>query len=495
MARPKNVLFIIADQFRADCIGATGNALIKTPNLDRLAAAGVAFTNCFVQTCPCGPSRACIFTSRYLCSTRSVDNMTPLMDAQDNLAMQLRIAGHRPYLSGYNDYAIDPRTLPEGHPSTRGLNYNNILPGFDLRLEHEYISPSYLNLLRERGYPEDLLSKDGIYSHRIPPQGAGEHLQCHYPAVYKAEDSEIQFQTEDAVRFVRQRREHGWVLSLNYLKPHPPLICAEPFHAMYDPETMPRANRTQAELDDPHPYFQFMHRNPRLERDRHLREYRACYYGMISELDTALGRLFDTLVETGEWDNTLIIFTSDHGEYLGDHWLTDKAHFYDETMRVPLIIRDPSAEADATRGQVFDTFVESIDIAPTILEFMDIAPPARFMGRSVLSVVRGTTPPVHRHEIHFEFDYRNRIDRQDAPDPDRCLLWVIRDASFKYVQFADESMPSLLFNLSADPQEQHNVAEDPRYAPDVVRYSQRMLRWRMKYEDQRMEHWAAQYRK
>jgi arylsulfatase A-like enzyme len=495
MNSPRNVLFIIADQFRADCLAYTGNPIIKTPNLDRLAASGVAFRNAFVQTAPCGPSRSCIFTSRYLCSTRSVDNMTPLVDADDNLAMCLRVAGYEPAISGYNDYAYDPRTLPEGHPYTQSLNYNNFLPGFDVRLEHEYDSPEYYEYLRAKGYPESYLNREQLYSHDVPVSGLGAHTLVHFPARYKADDSESQFQTSNAIDFIRERRGQGWILSLNYLKPHPPLICPAPYHEMYDPSRMPKANRRPEELHTNHPYWQIMHRNPRLQDDLHLREYRACYYGMISEIDACIGRLIDTLHETKEWNNTLIVFTSDHGEYLGDHWLTDKAHFYDETMRVPYIVRDPSPEANATRGKIFDAFVESIDTAPTILEFMGIPIPDRFMGRSVLGIVRNERNTAHRTEIHFEFDFRNRCDRAEVADMDQCILWVLRDEEFKYVQFAAGNMPSILYDLKHDPHEQHNVANIPEFAPKVCEYAQRMLRWRMKHEDQRMEHWASQYRR
>ena len=112
MSKPVNVLFILADQWRADCLGAVGNPVIQTPNLDALAAEGTLFRQCFVQTAPCGPSRMCMYTSRYLCSHRTVNNKVPLVDAQENIAMALRGAGYRPGLIGYNDYAVDPRILP-----------------------------------------------------------------------------------------------------------------------------------------------------------------------------------------------------------------------------------------------------------------------------------------------------------------------------------------------------------------------------------------------
>ncbi len=489
---PKNVLFIIADQFRADCLGAAGNPLIKTPNLDALAAAGVLFSHAFIQTTPCGPSRMSIFNSRYLCSTRAVENMTPLPDADDNLAAALRHGGYAPALIGYNDYAIDPRILPAGDPRTVSLSYDNVLPGFDWVLNHTYDSSEYFDWLRKKGYPEELLSHKAIHAPAVPPQGPGDHLPLHYPARYRVEHSECRFLTEVATDWIRARPETGnWFLSLNYIKPHPPRICAAPYHQMYDPAKMPAANRRAEELTDPQVSKRFMHHHPKLVSERDLRETQACYYGMISELDESLGLLFAELKRTGRWDDTLIIFSSDHGEYLGDHYLLDKMYFYDETMRVPMIVRDPSNSADATRGKQFNGFVESIDVAPTILQHLGIPAPERFQGRSLLPALRGEANAL-KTEIFYEDDFRS--NRVPGIDPERSLLWVIRDHRFKYVQFADESMPSFLFDLKSDAGEQVNLAARPEHAATVADFCQRLLRWRMKHEDHRMERWASQYR-
>lgn len=486
--RPLNALFIIADQFRPDCLGIAGNPVIQTPHLDALAREGTLFKKCFVQTAPCGPSRMCIFTSRYLCSTRALDNQTPLVDAEENLAMALREGRYAPGIIGYNDYAVDPRILPPEDPRTREINYDNFLPGFDLALRHEYDSPEYFEMLRQKGYPEALLNHEAIHSPNVPAEGPGDHLPLRYPAHYRAEDSEGRFVTQAAIDYLRDRRDTGWVLSLNYLKPHPPRICAAPYNDMYNPADLPAPNRRPEELGSTHPYLSRVHREPKLVPERDLRETQANYYGMITELDACLGLLFRALKDSGQWDRTLILFSSDHGEYLGDHYLTGKGQFYDETMRVPLIIRDPSPEADATRGRQLDRFVESIDLAPTILEFLGLPVPDRFQGQSVLGQVRGGAPS--KFEIFYEKDFRSEMKGVPGQDPDRCLLWVVRDDAYKLVQFADEAMAPFLFDLRHDPGEQRNLAEDRAHLSVLLDYSQRLLRWRMRNEDQRMEHWA-----
>jgi arylsulfatase A-like enzyme len=493
MPDERNILFIIADQFRWDCVGAAGNPVLRTPNLDALAAEGALFRKCFCQTAPCGPSRMSIFTSRYLCSTRTVNNMTPLVDAEDNLAWYVKNGGYATAMFGYNDYAVDPRILPDGDPRKSSLRYDNAFPGFDHVYQHEYHSPAYFEILRGKGYPEELCGPSICTTCNVPPEGPGNHLPLRFPAHYRAEDSECQFLTTQACNWICEA-DSGWFANVNFIKPHPPRICPAPYHDMYDPADMPPANRNEEELRNLHPYFEKLRQEPALHDERDLRETRACYYGMISEIDACIGRLITTLQETGKWENTLIIFTSDHGEYLGDHYFMDKAHFYDETMRVPFIIRDPSPEADTTRGHCVDHFVESIDSAPAILEYLGQLIPVRFQGRSVLGELRGAGERAPRQDIHFEYDFRARFRHDPTIDPDECILWVLRDDRYKYVQFGLESMPPLLYDLEKDPGESHNLAAESFAAPVVATFAQRMLRWRMKLEDQRMEHWAAQYR-
>jgi arylsulfatase A-like enzyme len=489
----RNVLLIVADQFRWDCLGAAGNPVIQTPHLDGLAREGVLFRNCFVQTCPCGPSRMCLMTGRYLCATRAVDNYTPLADAEDNLGVFLKRAGYRCAAFGYHDYSVDPRTLRENDPRLDRLSFSNFLPGFDDTYLHEYHSPEYFAMLRERGYPEEWCGPRICTEYNVPESGPGEHLPLRYPAYYRAEDSECRFLTGKVIDYLRENSDGGWFVNVNYIKPHPPRICPAPYHGMYDPASMPAPNRRPDELKSVHPYLRVERQIPELREELEWREMRACYYGMISEIDACIGILLEETRRLGRWKDTLIIFTSDHGEYLGDHYFLDKAHFYDETMRVPLIIRDPTTSASATRGGSVATLAESVDLTPTILAFLDVPITDRVQGASLLGVVRGDSTG-SKGRVHFESDFRNRWDWSEVLGPDECLLWVVRGSRYKYVQFAHESLTPLLFDFQTDPGEHVNLAERAEYAGVVTRYCQHLLRWRMKHEDQRMEHWASNLR-
>ena len=494
---PKNVLFILSDEFRADCLAAVGNPVIQTPNLDALAREGALFRNCFVQTSPCGPSRMSIYTGRYLCSTGCLDNMTPLAEAEDNLAMHLRGYGFSPAIMGYNDYAIDPRTLPDGHPHKTGLSYEYFLPGFDVVLDHERGSDAWFADLRAKGYPEGLLDSEAIHQPKLPPEGPGNHLPICYPAHYRAEDSDTQFLTTKAIEYIRGQGDRDWFLSLNFLKPHGPYLCPEPYHAMYDPADVPPATRRPEELDSPHPYLARFKLNGigQLANKRECSELRAIYYGMISELDASLGRLFEALKTMGLWENTLIIFSADHGSHMGDHYLTGKAHFFDSAMHVAYILRDPSPEADPTRGRILEGFIEAVDTAPTICEYVGVPAHERFQGRSVLGMVRARPNAMSKERIFYEFYYYNSLkDKPKDAAPEECRLWVVRDNKYKYVQFGEESMPPLLFDLKTDPGEFTDLAGRPDYDATVAAYCQQLIRWRIRNEDTRMEGWARQYR-
>jgi arylsulfatase A-like enzyme len=195
------------------------------------------------------------------------------------------------------------------------------------------------------------------------------------------------------------------------------------------------------------------------------------------------------LETAGLKEDTAIIFTSDHGEYLGDHYQVGKRLFFDQTMRIPYIVYDPSPEADASRGKILDNFVESIDSPATILDLLGKSVPYRYQGHSLKNILYGKDTD-WRTEIYFEADYRSTAPHSEAgtTDPTK-LLWVVRDHSYKYIQFADPEMPPLLYDLRADPGEMNNIAENDSSVAVLFKYAQKLLCWRMQNEDQGMQVW------
>ena len=225
-----------------------------------------------------------------------------------------------------------------------------------------------------------------------------------------------------------------------------------------------------------------------------VRQMRATYYGLMTEVDDQLGRVFDFLKETGQWDNTLIVFTSDHGEQLGDHHLLGKIGYFDQSYHIPMIVMDPGAAADATRGTVVQSFTETIDTMPTVLDWLGLPTPRTCDGESLLPLVHDAVPPPSwRSEVHYEYDFRDifysRPESALGLAMDECSLAVIQDEHYKYVHFA--ALPPLFFDLVKDPGQLHNVAEAADYAPLVLRYAQKMLDWRLRHAERTLTGYAA----
>ena len=217
-----------------------------------------------------------------------------------------------------------------------------------------------------------------------------------------------------------------------------------------------------------------------------LARMKSSYYGLMSEVDDCIGDLLNTIHDIGQWNKTLVIFTSDHGEQMGDHWLMSKCGYFDATYHVPLIIRDPNPLSDLTRGTTVSDFTENIDIMPTMLNWLGIRPPSQCDGTSLLPRMRSTGSPANRRDaVHWEYDFRNILDpsleHRLNITQHQCTLGVIRDARFKYVHFT--ALPPLFFDLEKDPGEFNNVADNPDYRHLVLYYAQKMLSWRMNHEE------------
>ncbi len=221
---------------------------------------------------------------------------------------------------------------------------------------------------------------------------------------------------------------------------------------------------------------------------------KAVYYGLMSRVDAEMGRLWAFLRETGLWDNTLIIFTSDHGEELGDHWLVNKGGYFDGSFRIPLIVRDP--RPGAARGRIVERFTEHVDILPTMMEAIGapIPAPVRWHEPRALHRLRLEPAPSRawREEAHWEYDFRNVGDESAEKalglTQHQCLINVVRGQRYKYVHFT--KLAPLFFDLEADPGELRNLAGDPAYAPLMLEYAQKLLSWRMNHDEQTLTHLA-----
>lgn len=461
-----NVLFITLDQFRGDSLSCAAHPLVRTPNLDELADSGVRLARHYSQTSPCAPGRASLYTGMYQMNHRVVGNGTPLDARFDNLALVARRAGYRPALFGYTDSAVDPRTVSSAE-DPRLASYEGVLPGFDpvLLLVHDYAP--WRAWLESIGHTP----------------GANAHEALATESARPAEVSVSSFVTDHVLEWI-DRQDEPWFAHVSYLRPHPPYDAAGEFSQWYDPADVP-APITPA--DTRHALHDQLMAHPQLRAPGgdDLRRLRAAYYGMISEVDHQLGRVWQHLHATGAWDDTLIIVTADHGEQLGDHGYIQKAGFFEESHHILGIVRDPSRPTG--HGRIVDAFTENVDLLPTMCDVLGVDVPLQCDGLPLTPFLDGGAPPWWRDAAHWEFDWRGAF-LDTGPPPawpwDRRLevqhLAVRRDEHTAYVQFGNGD--SLTFDLTADPTWRTLVDEraDPGRILDAARA---MLVWRSNHAD------------
>jgi arylsulfatase A-like enzyme len=487
MGKIRNVLFIMCDQMRADHMSCAGHPHLQTPALDALARRGVLFPNAFVQSAVCGPSRMSYYTGRYMFSHGATWNRVPLSVREKTIGDYLRPTGMTAALAGKTHVLPDAEGLErfgiEGGSALSALLQTGGFVELDRYDGHHPpgTESGYPAFLRTHGYRSDDPWSDFVISADGPdgPVSGWNMRNVRLPARVAEPHSETAYMTDQAIGFVEAQGERPWFLHLSYVKPHWPYMAPAPYHAMYGPQHCLPLNRTEAELDDAHPVLAAYRQHDEavsFSREDCPTTVRPAYMGLIRQVDDHLTRLFATLERLGRLDDTLIFFTSDHGDFLGDHWLGEKEMFFEEAIRVPFIVVDPDAGADATRGTIDDRFVECVDVVPTILEALAL-PPERHLveGRSLLALTRATATR-WRDQAISELDYSFRHARQVLKrHPRDCRAFMVRTEHWKYVDWLD--FPPMLFDLRNDPQEQHDLGRDPGYASVRAEMQQRIHAW------------------
>src|SRR6201989_56664 len=239
------------------------------------------------------------------------------------------------------------------------------------------------------------------------PQGTSPGGATAEPAVIPKELSDTAWFTQRGLDYLRGHAGKPWFLHLGYSRPRPPFIAPAPYNAMYRPQDMPKVVRASSPAEESKQNALLAHYIREIKQasffqdgralgsemsEAEVAQMRATYCGLMSEIDDHLGRVFAYLKETGQWDDTLIVFTCDHGEQAGGHYLLGKIGYFDESYRIPMIIRDPRAEANISRGTIVENFTETIDTMPTILEWLGLPVPRQCDGRSLLPFVEQGAP-------------------------------------------------------------------------------------------------------
>jgi arylsulfatase A-like enzyme len=305
---------------------------------------------------------------------------------------------------------------------------------------------------------------------------------AHLPARVAPEHSETAYMTDRAMTFIEDAGAETWCLHLSYIKPHWPYIAPAPWHDLYRDMDVPGANRAEAERADPNPiHAAFMdHAESReFSRDETRNNVIPTYLGLIAEIDHHVGRLMAFLEEQGLADNTVVVFTSDHGDYLGDHWLGEKDLYHEEIVKVPLIIADPRPAADGARGRVVDAFAEAIDLAPTFVEMAGGEPEGhRLEGRSLTGQLAGDAGQPWRDCVFSDGCFGKKPARVAMGlEPTQTRSFMARTDRWKYMHFL--AGPPMLFDLQEDPHELHDLGRDPGYADIRAAMKDRLFDWMM----------------
>ena len=492
---PLNILFIMYDQLRFDYLSCAGHPHLHTPNFDRVAEHGVRFTNAYVQSPICGASRMSFYTGRYTSSHGAQWNGYPLRVGEMTMGDHLRKLGMQCWLLGKTHMKADSEGMER-----LGLSPDSVIGarqaecGFDAWIRDDGLwaegpdgfydekrSP-YNEYLKSKGYEGDNPWADFA---NAGVDAAGDmasgwmFANADKPANIREEDSETPWLTSRTIEFMEQA-EGPWCAHVSYIKPHWPYIVPAPYHAMYGANHVPAPTRSAVEREDPHPVFGAYMENKiaaAFQREDVRHKVIPAYMGLIKQCDDQLGRILDHLEATGQMQNTMIVLTSDHGDYLGDHWLGEKELFHEPSVKIPLIVFDPRESADATRGTTCDALVESIDLAATFVEVAGGEVPDHIIeGRSLMPWLRGETPEWRGFAIS-EYDYSATGQCVKLGlEPRDARLFMVFDGRFKLIH-AEGGLRPMLFDLDTDPEEFHDLAKGTAHQVEIDRLYDCLAQW------------------
>ena len=458
MNKRPNILWICTDQQRADTLGCYGNPFVRTPNIDQLAREGVQLTQAYVQSPVCAPSRASFLSGRYprTCGVRQNGQ-----DIPETELLVPKVFAENGYVCGLSGKLHLSACMP------------SVSPHVERRIDDGYSFFSWSHHPAKAGKGN---WSGNAYTNWLTEQGIAYHTEhrpdCRFVDVgMPAEYSQTTWCFNEAMRFISmQEKNQPWFMSINCYDPHhpfdPPAEYMDRYLAMLD--DIPLPDYIPGELDNK-PVFQKKDHegayntignypyNEMTERDHRL--IRAAYWAMIDQIDHNVGRIVQYLKDVGQYDDTLIIFTSDHGESLGDHGIYLKGPYcYETAVHVPFIIHWTGHTLENVRK---NALVEMIDIAPTLCEAAGIPAPLSFQGKSFLSLITDPDAPDHfRDSVYAEF-YNSNIRHRNP----LAFLTMVFDGTWKLIKVhapdgtADQG--GELYNLKNDPDEHVNLYDRP----------------------------------
>ena len=470
-----NIVFLLADDLRWDCLSCAGNPVLKTPSIDRLAAQGTRFNNAFLTTAICCSSRASILAGQYARRTGVYDFRTQLPDLKATYPLLLRRGGY--YTGFIGKWGVDANNREYMQKCAAEFDY--WAGDLDQTAYWHERTCNYITNHRTTDRTNFFCS--------CPPagrKGDGVTRAGPNPALKDPIHAETEFMPRKVRSFLDQRTPgKPFCLSVSYKAAHGPWggyapRFADDFRGVAIPR---RPNVSEAEaLRQPKFLRESLHGDVGLrfaqdaslngERNQKMRQY----YRLVEGLDYAVGELLHELDQRGLATNTVIIFTSDNGYFSGEHGFLGKWMMHEESLRAPMIICDPRASA-RQRGQTCDEMVLNIDVAPTILSLAGISVPRTMQGQSMVPLLSAPIQPF-RSEFFYEHHYANgpkppnHIERSEG----------VRTADWKYVLYIDQkgAESKELYDLRHDPFETNNLAADPKQMERIEAMSRRHLEMR-----------------
>jgi len=486
-ASQPNILFIMSDDHAYQAISCYGSMINRTPNIDRLARDGVRFTHSFCTNSLCAPSRAVLLTGKYSHLNGVIDNAVAFDGTQETFPKILQRAGYTTALFGKWHLKSDPT----------GFNYWNILPG-----QGDYYNPVFIQMGRSgrrEGYVTDLITDDclnwlrqrqsgkpfcALLHHKAPHRNwmpDGKHL-----SMYEGEDIPLPetFFDDYATRSDAARSQKMRIadrIALGYdLKLDADTTGGQPSPRFLDDlwaEMFGRLNDEQKRVwQEAYAPRNEDFRKSNLKGDaltkwkyqQYIKDYLRC----IASVDDNLGRVLDYLDQSGLAENTIVVYTSDQGSYLGEHGWFDKRFMYEESLRMPLIIRYPAE----IRPRSADEMVLNLDFAPTFLDYAGVSVPAEMQGESMREILGGEAPTHWRQSIYYHY-----YEYPGSPFVKRH--YGVRTKRYKLMHFYYDINAWELYDLQADPHELNNVYSDPRFATTITNLKSELERLRRRYQD------------
>jgi choline-sulfatase len=458
--KPKNVLLMMSDQHKPDALGIAGDPVAKTPNLDALARTATRFTNSYCSNPVCTPSRASLLTGLYTHNHGAFNNGTPWPFEHKTLAHMFTGAGYMSALIGKMHF-VDAQT--------HGFDYH-----IDFNDWYQFLGPKTKLYADALGHPNSgsgLPQVDDFWRDFGDPWKDAREKDDRKGSVAVGSVSKIpeeeqfdSFVARESIRFLKAHGQKPFFLVTSFLKPHDPFTPSQRFADMFRPEdmklpstygkvdlnTVPQEIRRSIEHEGP---------TPELDDPEQARRRIALYYANLAQMDDNAGKVLRALRELNLENDTIVLYTADHGEMLAEHKMWNKFVFYESSVRVPLLVRVPGMPA----GDVSRTIVSNVDISPTLAELTGLHAPNKTDGASFVADLRAPAK-TRDTTVYAEYNLRNPRAK-----------YMIRSGDWKYNFYTHDIAE--LYNLRDDPQEMHNLAALPQFKAKGEELKARIFAW------------------